>query len=182
MHTFKQSFFLVILALLVSGLVATTTFGQDYPNAWKIVDNEIVAGALSYSMDNPSHASALSDGFRMAATFRMSDEATGTKAMALIYGLDTDRYLLWFDLDGSGDLVVEVEGHETITITTDGTGSTAYHTHEMVYTNGSASYWVDGELISTGWTPSTGNWPLGKMTWGSVSSSGQGAMLMNDFT
>src|SRR5262245_50589034 len=104
--------------------------------------------------------------------------------MAMSYGLGTNRFLIWWDLDSSDDLTARLDGGLTYKLTTNGTGRVQYHTNEIIYNpaNGTASYVVDGRMLTNGWPRSANSSPAGRVAWGAGSSGGQGQMNFNRVT
>src|SRR5688572_2852652 len=79
------------------------------PNAWQVRDNSTAGGALNYATNQPPdlHTAATnsSGGFDYAVNARFV--AGGTKALFMAYGLGDRRFLIWWELNGSGDLTAE---------------------------------------------------------------------------
>lgn len=150
------------------------------PNAWQITDPPGSNGSgLHYTriLSEAEHNAATSSGFRYSINARFV-ENWDSKTMVMAYGFGTERYLILFGLDPAGDLTAELEGGATFTLTTNGTGTALYHTHEIVYDPdaGTASYLFDGQTKKSDWEPSDPDFPAGKIQWGEGSTAGKGQM------
>lgn len=165
---------------LAGSLITQLVSAAPLPNAWQINDDS-ASGSLNYRTNLTSaHLIASTNstgGFQFAVNARFVTEFD-SKTMTMTYGLGTRRFLIWFELNGNGDLTAELEGGPTYTITTNGTGTARYHTHEIIYnpTSATASYIVDGQVKTNGWTNSAVSFAAGQVYWGSGSSAGQAAM------
>jgi hypothetical protein len=151
------------------------------PNAWQITDRTNNS-FLNYSkiLNTPSQQAA-ANGWRYTIKARMVDDFGGSKTMTFVYGMTASRrFLVWWDLDTSGNLTAEVEGRGTRVIATNELGATLYHTHEIFYTNGAAKYFFDGIEIDTWPGVDAGTTPGGQIVWGSGSSAGMGQMNFQD--
>src|ERR1051326_2396617 len=155
------------------------------PNAWQITDATNAAGSLLYYTNVLSPANqmaATNSGFHFTVNARFVDDFGDGEAMTMIYGLGSKRFLIWWGLDANNDLTARLEGGPTYTVTTNGTGRALYHTHEIIYTNGAASYLFDGAVKTNNWTGSGNAWTTGAVTWGSGSSPNKGQMNFNRVT
>ena len=122
---------------------------------------------------------ATNAGFDFSVTARFVTDYGGTPTMYMAYGLGTNRFLIWWGLNGNGDLTAQMDtGGTTFILTTNGAGSALYHTNEIIYnpTNGTASYLFDGQVISNNWPPSAYPANAGQIAWGAGSSIGEGEM------
>jgi hypothetical protein len=153
------------------------------PNAWQITDSSTAASTRLY------YTFGLSPGLQVAATnstggfhftlnARMVSGLGGPRTMLFAYGLGDKRFIVWFDLDGAGDLTAELEDTTTYTLTTNGTGAAFYHTHEIIYdpATATASYLFDGQVKTTNWPASNFTLPAGLVQWGGSSQQGRGQM------
>ena len=122
---------------------------------------------------------ATNSGFDFSVTARFVTDYGGTPTMYMAYGLGTNRFLIWWGLNGNGDLTAQMDtGGTTFILTTNGAGSALYHTNEIIYnpTNGTASYLFDGQVITNHWPPSAYSANAGQIAWGAGSSIGEGEM------
>jgi len=168
---------LILAALLY--IAFTAELRAQLPNAWQITDHSIATGSTNFyafNLDAPSQTAATNAGFDFSVNARFVANFSGSHAMAMIYGLGANRFLVWWNLNASNDLTAQLEGGLTYTLTTNGTGTALYHTHEIVYTNGAASFLFDGKVLTNNWPPSGNSWTAGQVVWGSVSSGGEGQM------
>lgn len=157
------------------------------PNAWQITDISTAAGStLGYTnqLSASDRFAATNGGFRFAVNARFVTSYGGSKTITLLYGLGARRFLIWWNVDGNGDLTAELEGGSTYTLTTNGTGTEEYHTHEIIYNpaTGTANYVFDGVVKTDTWPSSAVPYPAGRMAWGAGSSGGQGQMNFNTVT
>ena len=177
-----RPFCLTALALLTLAVAEFRAHSATpLPNAWQITDNSTASGSVLYYtnlLSNAHRTAATNHGFRFRAQGRFVADFGGSKTMGMIYGLGTQRYQLWWYLDGNDDLVAEIQDGPSFLLTTNGTGSQYYHTHEFIYDPGSrrASYVMDGVAMVTNLAPNPLDWPAGSVYWGAGSSTGKGRM------
>jgi hypothetical protein len=174
---------------LAGSLLAPLSLAAALPNAWQITDNSSDTGSTFYYFTNlpvaqQIAATNVTGGFRFSVNARFVTDFNDTETMTMFYGLGTNRFLIWWDLDSNDNLTARLEGGGTYVLTTNGTGSALYHTHEIIYdaANGTASYVVDGEVKTNNWHRSTGGSAAGQVAWGAGSSAGQGQMNFNRVT
>jgi hypothetical protein len=159
-------------AMLVTG---------NAPNAWQITDRTNNTFLHYFRNLNTTSQQAATNGWRYTIKARMLDNFAGTKTMNFVYGMTASRrFLVWWDLDSKGNLTAEVEGRPVRVIATNELGATLYHTHEIIYTNGTAKYFFDGVEIDTWSGVDAGTTPGGQIVWGSGSSAGMGQMNFHD--
>ena len=95
------------------------------------------------------------------------------------------RYVLSFDQDNAGELEVGLwvpsPGYVPYTVTTGGTGSTAYYLHQVVYdpATATASYFMDGRPVARNWGGGYSSGSNPGLFWGAASSGNMGAMNYN---
>ena len=95
--------------LLASLLVFAFTrpIHAQLPNAWQITDSSSSGpsgGFYSTNLTGPWPAAALSDGWRYSINARMVDDSNGSITMVFLYGVGTDRFSIFWDLDGDDNL------------------------------------------------------------------------------
>ncbi|HYG21148.1 MAG TPA: FG-GAP-like repeat-containing protein [Verrucomicrobiae bacterium] len=148
-------------------------------NAWQIADDSTASGStLSYitNLTAGQNQAATNSGWHFTAVSRLTADIRGSKTMHLLYSHGARRFLVWWDFDLNGDLFAEVEGiAQPFKLAANGLGAKQYHTHEVLYTNGIATYFFDGSPI-TSWTGSSISGPAGRVQWGAGASGGQGSM------
>ncbi|MCL4178417.1 MAG: FG-GAP repeat protein, partial [Verrucomicrobia bacterium] len=150
-------------------------------NAWNTFDLITGSGSLHYArtFTPAQHALAASEGWRLTLRARMVDDFGGSPACYLDFtDANNRRWLLFFDLDAEGDLIVSLGGLEVLQLTNDGQGWADYHQHEIHFrpSTGTADYYFNGQqLNSAPWasTPITG---LNGVRWGNGSTAGRGSM------
>ena len=78
-------------------------------------------------------------------------------------------------------LTIELDGQAARKLTANAAGATDYHTHDVQYENGQATYRFDGNVIVNDWAgiAATAGFPAGRVFWGAGSSPGKGEMNMN---
>ena len=167
----------------VTNSAVTNDLGSGF-NAWNVSDNATVSGGVLFTNPIASSvdAAATNAGWTLRARVRMVSNFSGAGVSCFVeYGTgpSNPRYLIFFSLDGSNNLTVQLQGLGTLTLTTNGQGTAAYHLHEIVYAGGTASYYFDGQLITNNWagfvTATSGN----GVRFGSGSTAGKGSMNFN---
>jgi hypothetical protein len=154
-------------------------------NAWQITDNSGSGGSSLRYVTNllaTQRGLATSNGWKLAVTSRFVTDFGGTKAMTISYTENGRRFLFCLDLDPSGDLELTLDGPITRKLTTNGVGATDYHTHEVQFANGKATYRFDGTIVTIpNWIgiPTIAEFPTGQISWGATSSPGRGQMNFN---
>ena len=153
------------------------------PNAWQI--NDDATNAMLYYYTNLStvaqQAATNRPGgfdFTINARFVRDFSNPGSLTIIAIYGDGSKRWEILWSLDSNGNLMSTLYGGNTYPVTTDGTGTSLYHTYQISYnpTNGLASFLVDGQVLTTNWAGNTLGWTAGELAWGALSSGGVGAM------
>jgi len=154
-------------------------------NAWNVTDYATTAGAfLFYQITNTpaQHAAFRANGYVLTVRGRFVDDLGYSYATFAQYGDDNNhRFLFWFDLDANLALASTLAGDGTFTLTPDYEGNLAYHLYQVVYTppNTNASFYVDGELVSSDWAGETSVYTYNGVAWGSGSSANLGSMNYN---
>ncbi len=158
-------------------------FSGVLPNAWRITDNSDVAGSiLTYSdtLEAAQQLAATTNGWRLTATTCVTTNFQDTKSLVFSYGEGSRRFLFWLYHDPTTrELMVELDGVTPHQLTTNRVGATDYHTHEIQYSNGSATYRFDGSLIVTNWIGLPITDRVGRVAWGAESSGGKGEMKVH---
>ncbi|HXJ55855.1 MAG TPA: choice-of-anchor Q domain-containing protein [Verrucomicrobiae bacterium] len=174
----------VLARCLMSGaflLLTPLLPAAPLPNAWQITDNSTASGSVLYYTNILSlqdHTAATNHGFRFSVQARFVNDFNGSKTMNMIYGMGARRFQVWWYLDANNDLMAEIESGNTYRLTTNGTGTNFFHTHEIVFDSSihSASYLVDGELKANDLSPVAVARPAGAVQWGAGASAGKGQM------
>jgi hypothetical protein len=168
------------LVILLAGITSSQVASADpLPNAWQITDSSTTGGLLSYTtnLTASQHQAAtnITGGFRLAVNARYLTNFSGTKSLNMAYGLGSTRFLIWWNLDNN-NLTADLDGQGFFILTTNGAGTSLYHTHEIIYdpTTKLASYVVDGQVLKTNWSPSANPFPAGQIYWGAGSTPGRG--------
>ena len=154
--------------------------GSTGLNAWRMLDDTTAGSQFAYwskALTSTQLGNAAGFGWRLSANLRVVDPVGlngGSASTVLLYGDNAGkRWILFFDIDASGNLTVQLAGMTTITVAT-GASATAYHLHEMVYDPATATveYFVDGVSKFTGYAGTTGTY--NGVQWGNGSSGGRG--------
>ena len=157
-------------------------FSDTLPNAWRITDNSQVSGSIvnyGVTLTPSQRAEATSKGWRLATTTAITDNFGDTKTMIFVYGEGNRRFNFWLYHDTDGDLTVELDGETPQKLTSGGVGAADYHTHEIEFANGTATYRFNGNLIASGWDGlPIADW-MGRVEWGAGSSPGRGEMKVH---
>jgi len=173
-------------ALVLAGCLLTSiVFADPLPNAWQInATNSLANYTNDLSADLQTAATNSTGGFDYAINARLLSDSSSDKTIAMAYGLGTNRFLIWFYLDTNGDLIADLDGAATFTLTTNGTGTSLYHDHEILYNpaTAQASYLFDGRVIATNWAPSDNSLTNGEILWGAADASGTGTMNFHTVT
>ena len=155
-------------------------------NAWNVTDFATTGGALlSYNITNTvaEHQSFRQNGWVLTVRGRFVDDQGYSVDQLTQYGDENNhRYLSWYDLDPNGALTVALQGLGTFgPLTPDFTGNSAYHLFQTVYNpaTGDASYYVDGELVASGFAGDTSAYANNGVAWGAGSSGNLGSMNYN---
>jgi len=175
---------LLALALACASLCLLPQARAQLLNAWQTTDSSTGTGSTLYytstlTAGQQIAATNSTGGFHLTVVARMIDRIGNDRAtMLMAYGLGNKRFLIWFDLDGSGDLAASFDDVNTITLTTGGIGATLYHTHEIIYNpdTGTASYLYDGQVKTNNWPAVNHNLPAGEVRWGASAQTGTGRM------
>ncbi len=156
-------------------------------NAWKITDrSEQPKSGRSYyiPVTDAQIAMAKANGWRLHVRLRMVDDFKDTASQVLVYDNGTRRWVLFFDLDGKGDLVVTQQhssGNITHSLTTGSTGKNAYHDFELVYdpVTKTADFIADKKLIKKGDAGKSSPYTNKEVVFGTGSSIGRGEANWN---
>jgi sialate O-acetylesterase len=155
-------------------------------NAWRMLDNTTAGSQFAFwskGLTAGQLGNAAANGWRLSANLRVVDPVAangGAASVVLLYGDNAGkRWILFFDLDASGNLTANLFGSSTITVAT-GASATAYHRHELVYNPATQSveYLVDGISKATGYAGTTGS--FNGVQWGNGSTNGRGDSYWND--
>lgn len=139
-------------------------------DAWAISD--LGGGGkveYEYFLSDQQIAAGNANGWSLTSTSRTIDGEFDV----LVYRDGVRQYVVWKAINANGDLEVNVVGNGFYTLTTGGTGSDAYHDHDLTYDpdTGLVTYWFDGsEIASTSGTPHSAK----QILWGSGSTGGRG--------
>ncbi|WP_346187115.1 cadherin domain-containing protein [Rubritalea halochordaticola] len=164
----------------VTGLPSINDNGSGL-DAWVVTDNTAGGGQWITYTKTPSAAElalANANGWIFETKMRFIDDFGAGVSTVLIYGNGSKRFLVFFELNASGDLVAQTfgTGGATYTLTTGGTGSQDFHDIQMVYdpSTSTASFVVDGVRYDGGNWSGQGNGFTG-VQWGNGSSGGKGS-------
>lgn len=167
---------------------AVSPDGTTGLNAWRMLDNSTTTSAFAFwskGLNATQLGNAGTYGWRLSANVRIVDPVAsnaGAVSNVLLFGNNTGkRWILFFDIDASGNLTTNLFNTTTITVAT-GASATAYHLHEMVYspTTQTVEYFVDGVSKATGYAGTTGT--FNGVQWGNGSSGGRGDSYWNTVT
>src|SRR5688500_10638311 len=123
-----------VLALTASLIISLISAAAAPPNAWQISDTTAGIGAgYSTNLLEAEWDSALAEGWRYSIHARFVDDFNDSATMLFFYGVGTNRFSIYWDLDANNDLTATPFNHPTVTLTTNGTGAAFYHTHEIIY-------------------------------------------------
>lgn len=166
--------------------------GASGLNAWRMLDNSTAGSQFLYwvkSLTAAQLTNAMANGWRLVNHMRLADPVAlngGANSVYMYFANNAGkRWIIFFDLNASGQIVATLQGGSTVTLT--GVDPTSYHTHEIVYDAASqqAEYLVDGVSKSSSWTGTTGT--ANGVRWGTESSGGRGdgyynrvAFVIND--
>jgi sialate O-acetylesterase len=158
---------------------AVSPDGATGYNAWRMLDNSADASQFitwNKTLTSAQHASAASNGWRLATRLRVSDPAAsngGANSVLLTYGNNAGkRWILFFDLNAAGQIVTTLMGGPTVTLT--GVDAALPHEHQIHYNSstGTAEYLVDGVSKVSAYNGTTGSY--NGIQWGTGSSGGKG--------
>ena len=122
--------------LLAAPNILQPASAAPLPNAWQVTDSSssgASGGNYSTNLPSPQQSAALTDGWRLSVNCRLVDDFNDTATMVFLYGVGTNRFSVYLDLDSTNNLTATPFNQSTVTLTTNGTGSALYHTHEIVY-------------------------------------------------
>lgn len=148
-------------------------------NAWRMLDDSTATSQFitwSRSLSAAQHTSAAANGWTLATRLRVADPVAsngGANSIVLIYGNNASkRWILFFDLNSSGQIVTTMAGGATVTLT--GVDASIHHEHQLIYSplTGTAEYLVDGVSKASGYAGTTGT--FNGIQWGTGSSGGRG--------
>jgi autotransporter-associated beta strand protein len=158
--------------------------GSTGYNAWRMRDNSTAASQFitwTHSVASSNHTAASAQGWTLAARLRVLDPVpgnTGTRTVVCIYGNGAKRWGWFFDVDTNGVLVASfVDGGTTIPLPQ--LDPAAHHEHQLIYNPASsvADYFINGELIYSGYAGAANS--FNGVQWGTGSTSGRGEGLWN---
>ncbi len=167
-------------ALLLPAISAVAQL-PNVPNAWQINDNSTVGGSTLHYLTNLTTAqftAATNNGWRFTVTSRLlTNYASASPAMFVIFGAGTVRFGYGLNLDASGRLVLNPLGAAQMLLTPDAGTATNYHTHEMEYVPATqqVTYRFNGAVLAT-WAAQASTGQPRQPTWGSNSSADRGQM------
>jgi len=168
-------------ALQVGVLLGVTHFTSiaQLPNAWQINDNSGGATGGNYNTNLPAalQSAALTNGWHYTLHARLLTDYDDTATMLFLYGVGTNRFSVYLDLDDDNNITATPFNQPALTLTDSGSGSTYYHTYEMVYNPATrrAAFLFDGIQRAT-WDGDDVSAANGLISWGSGSSGGRGWM------
>jgi len=139
-------------------------------DAWAVVDQG-GGGRVEYEyfLTNQEIADGNANGWSLTSTSR----TIAGEFDVLVYRDGARQYLVWKEINSNGDLEVDILGDSSYVLTTGGTGSDAYHDHDLSFDpeTGLVTYWFDGVAIAS----TLGGSHSGKqIIWGSGSTGGRG--------
>ncbi|MFC1759273.1 Ig-like domain-containing protein, partial [Planctomycetota bacterium] len=166
-------------------ITAGSTMLSDGGNAWKISDATTGSGeTVSYNqtLSAEDKQAAEESGWELSTRFQMDDSIDGTVAVHVAYGDGDTAFLVWLDLDSSGDLVLDLlGGGHSKTVTSGGTGADAAHDLRVRYDadSQSAAVYLDDQRVDDG------NWKgkshaLDGVQFGTGSSNGMGSVSFGE--
>ena len=168
----------------VTGLPSIDDNGSGL-DAWVVTDNSAGGSQwITYTKtpDVTDITKANANGWIFETNMRFVDDFGAGVSTVLIYGNGSTRFLVFFELDGNGDLVAQTfgTGGATYTLTTGGTGTQDFHNIQMVFdpATGKASFAVDDVRYDSGTWAGQGNSFTG-VQWGNGSSGGKGSAAFN---
>jgi hypothetical protein len=149
-------------------------------NAWNTADLTTGSGVFYQyrrALDPSLHALA-ARGWTLTIKARMIEDFGGSQSCFVDFANSTERFLLFFDLDGGGNLIVTLGGHEEIALTTDGRGWAHYFEHKIVHDpdSNTADYYFNGVKMNTSPWPPTPITGLNGVRFGNGSTAGMGSM------
>jgi|GEM_PF-1190462 len=158
---------------------------QSALNGWNVTDTSQVSGStFGYLLPfTPEQLDlATNEVWTLTVVSRMNDNFGDSASLYFDFADTNDRrFLIFFDLDDNKDLTVQLSGLETLTLTTNGAGWGAYHTHQIIFdpVTQTADYHFDGvKMNSAPWSP-TAVAGLNGLRFGAGSSGGRGSVTYN---
>ena len=144
--------------------------------AWNV--NASGLGTWTYEQDLSTNqiAQATANGWVLSADLRVLDPA-GTapnQSVFVAYEDGTDRYIMYFGTDASGNPIVDLSGgynnvtHNLVDVVSQTVEGTGYHLYELEDTNGVLNFLVDNVLVAQGTIDDTFN-PGTGISWGADS-------------
>lgn len=158
--------------------------GDSGYNGWRMLDNSSATSQFatwSRALTAAQHSSAAARGWRLAARLRLVDPVVsngGANSVVLLYGNNAaKRWVLFFDLNASGQIVVTLVGGPTVVLA--GVDAGRPHEHQLVFdaASGTAAYVVDGVSKASGYAGTSGT--FNGVQWGTGSSGGRGEGIWN---
>jgi len=158
-------------------------------HAWQVRDASAATQMfIQYTLGLATnvHQNAKQFGWVLTVRSRFAEDfGTGMALFAQYADYNYYRYVLSFDQDSFGELEVGLwvpsPGYIPYTVTTGGTGSTAYYLHQVVYdpATATASYFMDGRPIARNWGGGYSSGSNPGLFWGAASSANMGTMNYN---
>lgn len=159
-------------------------------NAWSIDDHfsSIANPFYSQCLDaplptgacgvGPVRDAAVQYGWRYSTKARFAVDYGTAASMGLSVWIDNRGYFVMFDLDASNNLRATTlePGAATMTLTSGGVGTNAYHDVALVYRPASRLVALEFDGVVRGFTAGSSNIHDNAMLWGNISSSGRGRM------
>jgi hypothetical protein len=150
-------------------------------NAWNVSDASTGSGlsaTYSHPLDAAVRASASANGWEFTVVSRMVTNFSGTASAFIQFG-DTNpqhRFLINIGYFSGGPMSMQLVGTNGGTFAF--SGSTNYHTHKIVYSpaTGTANYYVDWQLVRSGWTGDFSPGTIDGPAFGANSDSGKGSI------
>ena len=153
--------------------------GTSGLNAWRVLDNSTATSQFLYwtrALTPQQQSDAAANGWRLVSQMRIADPVAGNagaNSAYLFFGNNAGRrWIIFYDINSSGQLVASLQGGSAVTLT--GLDATRHHTHEIVYSPASqqAEYLVNGVVRASGWAGTTGT--ANGVRFGTESSGGRG--------
>ncbi len=162
--------------------------GSTGLNAWRTLDNSNATSQFitwTHPINSQDHASATQHGWTLAARVRITDPAANNasgRSATFSYGNGSRRWLLFFDINANGQLVVDLWGTSSAvtTIILNDLNADAYHEHKLVWNpvTNQTNYLVNDVLRHSGYNGATSS--FNGVRFGTESSGGRGDAHWNE--